>query len=124
MLTVKHINDHGFEQVFPATLVATRGADALFPYVNVVECFGAPEGAQTLKGGTVYVMNDAGKTVAKYDLGSFGVQASQHPNDPNIYSGQTQFLNTKAAEALLAEGVQSQMRADARAPSETKRASI
>jgi len=77
MLTVKYISEFGFEQVFSATDVSTRGRE-YDPHVGeitqhdrpnfVVDCKRGPNDSETFRDGQIYVMNDAGKTVANYDL--------------------------------------------------------
>lgn len=77
MLTVKHISEFGFEQVFSATDVSTRGRE--YPAVTdavqdsgrpnfIVDCKRGATEAETFRDGQIYVMNENGKTVASYDL--------------------------------------------------------
>ena len=79
MLTVKHIDEFGFERVFPATQVRTRGRE--YPAAQdvkaqiidarpnfIVDCIRGPTEAETIRDGQIYVMNENGKTVASYDL--------------------------------------------------------
>lgn len=83
MLTVKHISEFGFETIVQAATVATRGREypalkdaglavAAMQHVQersnfLVECSG-PSVPTTFGDGQVFVMNDAGKTVASYDM--------------------------------------------------------
>ena len=81
MLTVKHIDDFGFERVLPANEVRTRGREypALLQktqYIQpldtrpnfIVDCVRGTAGVETIRDGQIYVMNENGKTVASYDL--------------------------------------------------------
>lgn len=83
MLTVKHIEVTGHENIHPATRVSyqprmERGR-AVEPGVDGSEVsahcvfIDTPKGDTIALGsfGSVYVMNDAGKTVAKYELGGW-----------------------------------------------------
>ena len=78
MLTVKHIDELGFERVFEASEIRTRGrlcgsaVDAHRPNY-VVECESADR--VMIGDGQVYVMNGSGKTVASYDLSGDEVEA-------------------------------------------------
>lgn len=74
MLTVKHIDPNGKETVFPALEVVYDphhfGAVAA-PEGQGYIWYEAPQGAgvnHRLEDGTVYVMNAAGATVARYGL--------------------------------------------------------
>jgi hypothetical protein len=75
MLTVKYIESNGNEIVFPVHAVrysaqnqrdhtCHAGGDVWFDTPS-----GADERLAGVSTGTVYVMNEAGKTVAKYELG-------------------------------------------------------
>ena len=57
MLTIKHIEANGRERVFPAVSIERTITGEL--------AFGTEE---VIKTGKIYVMNDAGKTVAIYDF--------------------------------------------------------
>lgn len=71
MLTVRHIVDGG------ETIQEARGVAAQTTSDNerVLVC----DGSLTLRDGVAYVMNDAGRTVAKYELGQplIGAKAVQ-----------------------------------------------
>jgi hypothetical protein len=74
MLTVKHVERSGHEGVTTAESVIfdpATGADNEWPHGQVV-AFGVPrpvsDGCNRYGNGLVYVMNDGGSTVAKYDL--------------------------------------------------------
>ena len=81
MLTIKHIGVDGDESVRQALEVRySRRAPYDRPAVNTNwagAVYADLEGNSmvTFEGGTVYVMNDAGATVAKYDL---------QPGNPNV----------------------------------------
>ena len=71
MMTVKHITLSGEETVFQTTSarftpVKQGHEDAAPPTV----WFEADGVERPLTGGTVFVMNDHGKTVARYDIGA------------------------------------------------------
>lgn len=74
MLTVKHVERSGHESVTVAATVIfdpATGQDKEYPNGQVV-AFGVPmpvsDGCNRYSGGIIYVMNDHGSTVAKYDL--------------------------------------------------------
>jgi hypothetical protein len=86
MLTVKHIDESSFENVFLATQVSTRGREypaqivkdqPILDYPNfIVDCVRNQTDVVTFRDGQIYVMNENGKTVASYDLRPFrGVKA-------------------------------------------------
>lgn len=68
MLTVRHIALSGHETILETKRVATEpslkvgGGPPVFFYEAAGEMVG-------LTSGVVYVMNEAGRTIAKYDLG-------------------------------------------------------
>lgn len=78
MLTVKHIEDTGHENIYPAARVSYQprqvlesvnvGPNTLAPCVFI----DTPKGDTVPLGsfGVFYVMNEAGKTIAKYDMGA------------------------------------------------------
>jgi len=76
MLTVKQITLSGIEflweavnvQFMPSIAGATHAADPIPAEVH----FNQPGGGDQIRigGGTVFVMNDHGKTVSRYDLGA------------------------------------------------------
>lgn len=87
MYTIKHVEATGHEHVFPCTHAGYQ-PDMMQPNSNVpvraqVFAFGVPgpdEGAKingclTFDCGLVYVMNDSGKTVARYHLGQHDIPA-------------------------------------------------
>lgn len=78
MMTVKHITLSGEESVYPTNWVNYVPASALNDRdaVDTIWIYTADTPAQPLTGGTVYVMNEHGKTVSRYDIG-----ASQVPLD-------------------------------------------
>jgi hypothetical protein len=74
MLTVKHVEKSGHQSVTPAETVVfdpAVGKNNEWPKGQVV-AFGVPQpvsdGCNRYGTGIVYVMNDHGSTVAKYDL--------------------------------------------------------
>lgn len=78
MMTIKHITPSGEEFVYPATHVNYVPADAAehFPG-NPAPCtslwrYDADGRAHQVLGGTAFVMNEHGKTVARYDLSASG----------------------------------------------------
>lgn len=72
MLTVKHIRLSGAEDLYPSPTVRyspgedkqTHGHPATV-WITKADGFELP-----LTGGTIFVMNDFGKTVARYDIGA------------------------------------------------------
>lgn len=81
MFTLKHIRLSGDEDLYTSATVRYSPGDDVRavppspPTVWIEEKPGAP--GIPLTGGTVFVMNDAGKTVARYDIG-----ASMVPHEP------------------------------------------
>lgn len=72
MMTVKHITLSGAETLFQTKQArftpAKQGESDVAP---PTVWFEAENGAELpLTGGTVFVMNDSGKTVARYDIGA------------------------------------------------------
>lgn len=73
MLTVKVIHPDGIQEIFPvvevkatpriSTTAALQGMDVYFER-------GGTKGLCQVSAGSVFVMNDSGKTVARYDLGN------------------------------------------------------
>jgi len=75
MMTVKHIALSGEEFVYPTTHVnfvpgAIQDKEPGKPAPRDAVWFYADGQASPLIGGTVFVMNDHGKTVARYDIGA------------------------------------------------------
>jgi hypothetical protein len=80
MLTVKHIEVTGHENLYPATRVSYQprtkhdaASDTAGEYSAACVFIDTPKGDTVPLGswGAFYIMNDAGKTVAKYDLGGW-----------------------------------------------------
>ena len=72
MFTVKQIQNTGHEEIYAAQRVSYQPkwsppntAGMMIPCVFVHHA----SGTEIIDGGTVYVMNDAGKTINRYDLG-------------------------------------------------------
>jgi hypothetical protein len=81
MLTVKHIAVSGEEMIYPTPRVnfvpstakeAASNGDSLWIYDETGR-------AHELYGGTVYVMNENGKTVSRYDLGGWVLPSAKEP---------------------------------------------
>lgn len=74
MMTVKHITLSGEEFLYPTTSVNyTPGRDNLPPASSdpaTLWIYDADDRAKPLTGGTCFVMNEHGKTVARYDIGA------------------------------------------------------
>lgn len=99
MLTIKHIDDFGFERVIAVSEAYTRGreCDANIGATGngdrpnfVVVGVQSNGGRDTFRDGQIYVMNDAGKTIASYDLryAQAGQAITPAQNDINRrYSG-------------------------------------
>jgi len=71
MMTVKHITLSGEEFLYPTSEVNFTPAVPSLGDVDpapTVWVYGADDRARPLTGGTVYVMNDHGKTVCRYEL--------------------------------------------------------
>ena len=85
MLTVKYVSPDGDETVFPVLTVCFTprkiGESLVTPNADVAPnagvTFDRPKdsgpGLMQVSSGCVYVMNENGKTVSKYDLGPYGV---------------------------------------------------
>lgn len=89
MMTVKHITLSGEEFIYPTTHVnyvpskALGGGADLPP--DTVWIYPADHPAQPLTDGTVYVMNEHGKTVSRYELSTqspAGLGAQMQPQRP------------------------------------------
>lgn len=66
MMTIKHISISGEERLFEAKSVRLSSNET-----PETVWFTTPDGKQEpLTGGTVYVMNDNGKTVSRFDIGA------------------------------------------------------
>lgn len=71
MFTIKHVHIHGEtlftgrEPQFHANMDSAEGKTVSYENEHGVRIY--------ITGGTVYVMNEIGKTVAKYELGGVGV---------------------------------------------------
>ena len=87
MLTVRHIHLTGGEEIMlvhSARFAPGRGMEGRPALVNGESAtpdtlwvsFAAGQSEEPLTGGTVFVMNDLGKTVAHYDLGGSAVPPS------------------------------------------------
>lgn len=76
MLTVKHVEPTGHETIHEATDVSSAPADRFGEAVNRVFYTRANSEVEGITSGTVYVMNEAGKTVAVYRLGGWNEPAT------------------------------------------------
>lgn len=86
MLTVKHITLSGEEFIYATTHVNYVPGRAKAPQLSEDGLWiyeGADERARELSGGTIFVMNERGSTVARYDLG-----VSMVPLNERFASGQ------------------------------------
>lgn len=87
MLTIRHIEPTGHEtvlQTMRVTMHPTDGVNLGAPTVF----YDRPDGGTSLvEEGVVYVMNDLGKTVAKYELGSSAVPRPAPPVAPPVMAG-------------------------------------
>lgn len=77
MLTVRYCDPDGGEIVFPVSSVTKtprKVGSSTSPHADVMfdRLPGSGPGLLQVSSGCVYVMNDHGKTVAKYDLGPYG----------------------------------------------------
>jgi hypothetical protein len=113
MLTVKYISEFGFERVFSAIEVSTRGRE--YPEVQslaglnilddgrpnfVVECKRGPMEVETVRDGQVFIMNDNGKTVANYDLRYASAQQATKLADVHKYQSG---LNARRMPGVLGD---------------------
>lgn len=64
MFTVKFCTET-FDRIYSAERVEFRANNPCDSWVSLYDCAG--NNVATVSGGTVYVMNDSGATVAKYD---------------------------------------------------------
>jgi hypothetical protein len=76
MLTVKHIRFDGAEEIGTTSRVLFYPSDTMRmfpdapnPHLQGMVTLVSPNGTTDIHGGIVYVMNESGKTVSKYDLG-------------------------------------------------------
>lgn len=97
MLTLKHIIwNGGFETVYQAKQVRSKYREPRTndgPHALEFVAFDLPNGdVHTLTFGKIYVMNEAGRTVASYDFGRNEPASAVLGNVTNQYSGQ-QALN-------------------------------
>lgn len=109
MITVKHIDRHGAERVFAAIRVEYQAHKLGYEPPcedgfsrstgRAVFVFSPPYDSEYVYDGSVYIMNEAGKTVAKYDLGGWARPVPQMP-DPITFTtatgAETQVLNHAA----------------------------
>lgn len=88
-MTVKHIKISGEEHIYPTYSVtftpksveASRVQGAVSaPACDSVWIDNPDGGRQQLFGGTVFVMNEQGKTVSRYDLGASNVPPGENPH--------------------------------------------
>lgn len=89
MMTVKHILQTGAEYVYGTSHVnfvpsgAVKGNSGAPTPPDTVWRYDADGRAHPLTGGTVYVMNEHGKTVSRYDIGlqtgPVGIQPVKQP---------------------------------------------
>jgi len=72
MFTIKHINAAGIEELYSSTKCRFHPKGLCNGTALNSESSGIIhlDGVTTLHGGTVFVMNETGKTVARYDLGA------------------------------------------------------
>jgi hypothetical protein len=66
MLSVKHIEISNHETILPAVRVSCQPGSHEGPAPMIVFVEDERGNVRDIRDGTVYVMNDAGKTVAKY----------------------------------------------------------
>lgn len=90
MMTVKHITPSGEEFIYPTTHVNYVPSDVFGEGVdlppNTLWIYPVDHPAQPITGGTVYVMNEHGKTVSRYDIPTqmipAGLGAQMQPQRP------------------------------------------
>lgn len=82
MLSVKHISLSGEEHIYLAARIRYTPKDHDADRVSTPATVWVDD--LPLTGGTVFVMNDAGKTVARYDIGASMVPLDAAP-DPRPY---------------------------------------
>ena len=107
MISVRHIGVGGLEQIHSAEHLhftpEIRGAGGEVEAANLRLVTGERE--MTLKGGTAFVMNEAGRTIAKYDLspsrwpGGRDIEVEARPPDRIATA-----LSTPFAEHLARKG--------------------
>jgi hypothetical protein len=68
--TLKHISISGEEQLYVASGIHFKPGRDIYPHELRLVQFTSPTGVAQLSGGTVFVMNESGRTVARYDLGA------------------------------------------------------
>lgn len=85
MLTVNHMTTSGEEFIYPTThinYVPERSGPQFAETPATVWHYDEEGRAYPLTGGKVFVMNDAGGTVAKYDLGGWSGPEGPGQNPP------------------------------------------
>lgn len=83
MFTIKHIHFDGSEEIIEAESVRFTpgtGPSNIPPTLWIVAL--GTVGERPLTGGTIFVMNSAGKTVARYDLSGAGLLDVLGHNEP------------------------------------------
>jgi hypothetical protein len=84
MLTIKHITICGEEEIRLADGVryvpGVGGPESAGEQMPAVMAIFAKDDPVSMFGGTVFVMNDTGKTVARYDLGASPVPLDVDPS--------------------------------------------
>lgn len=112
MFLVKHISLSGHEDLYqtptiryaprcstdPATLWIQPVGVAQPPALGIQ--IGAPSAHYPLTGGTVFVMNENGKTVARYDLGASMIPLEADPNQTSFAEFSRDKDGGLAAEAV------------------------
>ena len=80
MFSVKYIRISGHEEIYPALRVSYHPKDTDPQELPACVFMDKPDGStQQLLDGTIFVMNDMGKTVSRYDLGMTMVGFERNP---------------------------------------------
>lgn len=87
MFTVKQVTLAGYEFLWETPCVNLRPAfeqrtSDRPPALPAAVCLHGPDGPIDITGGTVFVMNEAGATVSRWDLGASPVRLSAKAHTP------------------------------------------
>jgi hypothetical protein len=89
MMTIKHVDLHGEEFVYPTTHINFVPASAknCAPASDSLWRYDEEGRASEITDGRAYVMNEHGKTVARYDLSDISLAKLAQPTGRPIGSG-------------------------------------
>lgn len=103
MLTIKHVLSWGYETIYTAKEVRAKllqpgACQGLAVDDDQFVAFDRPDGSvHKITSGTVYVMNDTGRTVSKYEL----KDSSGVAQDLNLYVGSDGVVRDESGREVL-----------------------